>query len=248
MDNLLDYSVIEKLNLARTPVGIKLVAIKPEGIDRTDHPITFCQCVREAQEKGPFYAGEKDFPCVEPMLLGMQEFEPAYISGLVGGISGLFKEPRANRHLYQFLPRMLKGSVKYVVFSPIDQLTFDPDVTIFVADVGQAQTLIRAVGYATGESWSAKGTPVIACSWLYIYPILSGEMNFTVTGLSLGMQSLNVFPPGLFLIAVPWNKMAELLTNLKDDRLFRKMIPSTREEHFKNVNAMLEKLNHKISE
>ena len=51
---------------------------------------------------------------------------------------------------------------------------------------------------------------------MFNYPVLSGEMNFIVTGLGLGMQALNIFPPGLFIISVPWVKVPTMLNNLKE--------------------------------
>jgi uncharacterized protein (DUF169 family) len=177
-----DYSVFDKFNFERKPVGVKFVITRPEGIERLDKELNFCEMLKEAQTSSPFYVGEGDFHCVETMVLGMEDPEPVLVSGLLGGSSGLFKEARANRKLYQYLPKMLKGSVKYVAFSPIDQLTFDPDVMVITATVSQAQTILRSVGYSTGDYFSSKATPVVSCAWMYVYPVLSGEMNFTVTG------------------------------------------------------------------
>jgi hypothetical protein len=42
---------------------------------------------------------------------------------------------------------------------------------------------------------------------MYIYPYLSGEVNYTVTGLSMGMQTLKVLPQGLMIISIPWQKI-----------------------------------------
>jgi uncharacterized protein (DUF169 family) len=243
-----NFTVLDKLNLERKPVGIKYLPVKPEGLRRIDRCISLCLCVKEAQENVPFYAQQEDFPCVEPMLLGMSEFEPAYISGLAGATVGLFEEARANRRLYQNLPRMLPGSVKYVAFGAINEINFDPDVVVLTAGVDQAMIILRAIGFSSGEGWTAKGTPVIACSWLYIYPALSGEVNFTVTGLSLGMKVLNAFPPGLFLISIPWTRMASILENLEDNRLFQATKSSTCEEHFKGMDALLKQLETKMRE
>ena len=49
-----------------------------------------------------------------------------------------------------------------------------------------------------------------------IYPVISGEMNYVVTGLGLGMAAMNIFPAGLFLISIPFQKLAEALENLAE--------------------------------
>lgn len=242
-----DYSAFDKLNLERKPVGVKFLALKPEGIKRISEKRAFCEMFKEAQEGDPFYVQEDDFMCVEPVLLGMKDPEPALVSGSAGGDSGLFKEARANRKLYQYVPRMLKGSVNYVAFSPVDQLTFDPDVIVITANVGQARTILRSECYSSGEMWSCKGTPVMACSWLYIYPVVSGKMNFTVTGLSLGMQAINMdYPEGLFLISIPWNMMPVVIENLQDANLYRSWRSSGREEHFKKFDNRLSQLRQEL--
>jgi uncharacterized protein (DUF169 family) len=247
MSNPRDYSALEKLKLERKPVGVKFLPTKPEGIPRIKEKRALCEMFKEAQETGPFYVQEEDFMCVEPLLLGMKDPDPVLVSGLAGGSSGLFKELRANRKLYQYIPKMLKGSVNYVAFSPIDCLKFDPDVTVITANVSQARSILRADCYSSGDPWACQGTPVMACSWLYIYPVLSGRMNFTVTGLSLGMQAINVqFPEGLFLISIPWNMMPTVLENLQDANFYRSWRSSGREEHFRNFDKHLSQLRQEM--
>jgi uncharacterized protein (DUF169 family) len=237
-----DYSALDKLNLERKPVGVKFLPTRPEGMGRIKEKRALCEMFKEAQETGPFYVQEEDFMCVEPLLLGMKDPDPVLVSGMAGGTAGLFKELRANRKLYQYIPKMLKGSVNYVAFSPIDSLTFDPDVTIITANVAQARPILRADGYTSGDPWACQGTPVMACAWLYIYPVLSGRMNFTVTGLSLGMQAINMqIPEGLFLISIPWTMMPTVLENLQDANLYRSW-RSNREEHFKRFEDHLNEL------
>ncbi|MCR4420807.1 MAG: DUF169 domain-containing protein [Clostridia bacterium] len=211
-----DYSVLLRLGFERKPVGVKFLITKPEGIPRLDRSLNFCEMFREAQNRRPFWVGREDFECVEPFLLGMEEAGPMFVSGLIGEREGFYEEARANRAIYYYLPKMIKGSVRYVAFSALDVAPFDPDVTIFTADqVRQAQLLLRAATFSTGEAWSSQVTPVAACAWLYVYPVLSGRVNFTVTGLSMGMQSLKVLPDGLILVSIPWQVMPRVIENLQ---------------------------------
>ena len=243
-----DYSVFDKFNFERKPVGVKFLITKPEGVERPDKALNFCEMLKEAQTSSPFYVGKEDFHCIEVLLLGMEDPEPIFVSGLFGAVENLFKEARACRKMYQYLPRMLKGSVKYVAFSPIDQLPFDPDVMVITATVSQAQTILRSVGYSTGDYYCSKATPVAACAWIYIYPVLSGEMNYTVTGLGLGMQALDILPPGLFLISVPWNLLPTMMENLQEMYVGPAPPPPGGGEHRKRVKKLMEDLRKKIQE
>ena len=243
-----DYSIFDKFNFERKPVGIKYLPYKPEGIQRLSKSLYFCQMFKEAQTSEPFYVQKEDFHCTEPLTLGMEDPDPILLSGLVGETDDLYEELRANQKIYQLVPRMLKGSVKTVVFSPIDKLTFDPDVLVITTDnVDQARIILRASVYSTGETWSSKGTPVLACSWLYIYPYLTGEVNYTVTGLSMGMQTLKVLPQGLELISIPWTKLPMIMENLQKMSWHPISETITGEEHKKRFEKILGDITETIS-
>lgn len=213
----LDYSVLDKFNFERKPVGVKFTIARPKGIPKLAKELNMCEMLREAQENGAFYAGDRWY-CVgvEEMILGIKDPEPVLVSGVFGGEEGLFKGDNACRAMYRYLPTLPKGSVKYVAFAPLDKMTFEPDLLVITATIDQAQTLVRSINFSTGEPFVSKATPVVACSWIYIYPVVSGELNYVITGLGLGMQALNIFPPGLFLISVPFQRIPTMLDNLAD--------------------------------
>jgi uncharacterized protein (DUF169 family) len=211
-----DYSVFNKLNLERKPVGVKFSSVKLEGIKRLDKALNFCEMLKEAQTGSPFYVGKEDFRCIEPMLLGMEDPEPIFVSGLFGADLNVFKDANAARKIYQYLPRMLKGSVNYVTFAPVDRLSFDPDVMVVTADLKQSRPILRSVPYSTGDCISAKVTHVATCAWMYIYPVVSGQINYVITGLGAGMEAAKPLPAGLFLISIPWNLLPTMIENLPE--------------------------------
>jgi uncharacterized protein (DUF169 family) len=246
-----DYSILDKFGFERKPVGLKYLPNKPEGISHLTKELNFCEMLKEAQNTDPFYVTKGDFRCVEPMLLGFEDPEPILVSGLFGEKGKLFQEARANRNLYQVLPYMKKGSVHSVAFSPLDQLPFDPDALIITANVAQAQTLLRSLNYSTGEVISSKYTPVCSCAWMYNYPILTGEINYLITGLGLGMKTLNIFPSGLFIISIPWIKMNTVLENLQEmgvERIVSFHTPGPGgQQHRQNVKKIMEDLRRDIA-
>ncbi len=211
-----DYTVLDRFHFERKPVGVKYLPTRPKDIEPLKKALNFCEMIAEAQESEPFYVAPDNWHCVEPHILGFEDFPSIYSSGLFGGDEGLFKEPRANRQLYYDLPQLYKGSVQYVAFSPVDRLIFDPDVLVITATIDQAPVVLRALNYSTGEPLVSKTTPVVACSWIMIYPVISGEMNYVVTGLGLGMDAMDMFPAGLFLISIPYQKLGEALENLAE--------------------------------
>jgi len=59
------------------------------------------------------------------------------ISGQLGSEFSMFKTPSANRRVYDYVPVLPKGSVRYIIHSSLDQLTFDPDILMITADAAQ---------------------------------------------------------------------------------------------------------------
>jgi uncharacterized protein (DUF169 family) len=150
------------------------------------------------------------------MILGMEDAPTFAESGQIGLELEIFQEPRANSRLYQHIVKLPRGTVNYVVFAPLDKLTFEPDLLILLATPRQAEIVLRAMSYSTGELWEPKGTGVLGCTWIFTYPYQSGKVNYTVTGLAFGAKSKEVFPEGLVLISIPYNWIPIITQNLHE--------------------------------
>jgi uncharacterized protein (DUF169 family) len=210
------YAILEKFGFETPPVGVKFLPVKPKGIPRLDRKLEFCAMLVEAQNGKAFYVTKDDFDCIGAMLLGMVDVDPNFESGRMGPKLGVYKEDRANRRIYDYLPRIKGHSVNYAAFAPLDKMTFEPDELIIMASVSQAEILNRARSFATGEMWSARGTPVAGCAWIYLYPYLTGEINFTITGFGFGMKARKLFPEGRILMTIPWDRLNEIMKNLTE--------------------------------
>lgn len=211
-----DYSIFEKFNFEHQPVGMKYLLNKPEGIEKLDKSMPICQMFREAQDRSPFYAAGENFACVERLLLGFMEPEPIFESGQIGAKEKIYQEARANRRIYQYVPKLAKDTVRYVAFSPANKLPFEPDVLVITASPGQAEIILRALSYSTGKPLTTKITPVLMCAWVFLYPYVNGELNYTITGLGYGMRIKKLLPEGLVLISVPYDLLPRLIDNLRD--------------------------------
>jgi uncharacterized protein (DUF169 family) len=241
-----NLSIFNKFKFERKPVGVKFSPTKPDGIKRLDKILDFCEMLVEAQNGSAFYVTRKNFTCVGPLILGMADSDPVFESGRVGHKLEVFKNARANRRIYEFLPRLSRNTANYVVFSPLDKLSFEPDVLIVTANPSQAEIILRANSYSSGNMWSAKGTPVAACAWLYVYPYVSGELNFTMPGFSFGMRSRRLFPEGLLLISIPRHLLPGIVKNLAEMNWVPHSYAIGREEHKRKVKRIVEDLRQEI--
>jgi uncharacterized protein (DUF169 family) len=235
-----DLSVFDKLNLANEPIGVKFLYRKPVGIKRIGKPMAICEMLREAQSSdAPFYITAEDEDCFGAVTLGMKEMPPFAEAGELGYELDIFSEPRANGRLYNFLPKMQKGVINAVVLSPMNKLTFEPDLLILNATVSQAEIVLRAMDYLSGGLRESKTTGVFGCSWLFTYPFQTGKINYTVTGLAFGMKAKKVFPEGQILFSIPYDWIPILIHNM-NDMIFE--LPSFKE----SVKAFKERENRII--
>jgi uncharacterized protein (DUF169 family) len=105
MDMTSDYGVFDKFQFERKPVGVQFSLKKPEGIEPLDKGLALCELFREAQESRSFYVTEEHIEC-GAHLLGMKEFPPLMNSGQLGPMYAMFKNPGANRRIYEYMPQL----------------------------------------------------------------------------------------------------------------------------------------------
>jgi uncharacterized protein (DUF169 family) len=211
-----DLAIFEKFNFEVPPIGVKFLFYKPEGLKKLDKFISFCEMYKEAAAGKAFYATKDNFECVGHLTLGMVEYDPVVESGQLGPRFDLYKGPSPNRKLYDLIPRLSKDSVNYVAFAPLDKLSFDPDVLVITANTKQAEIILRATCHFSGRGWNCKGTNALGCSWLFVYPYVTGELNWTVAGLGCGMIARQVAQEGRILISIPYNQLPEIVAALQD--------------------------------
>ena len=236
-----DLSIYSKFNFEKPPVGVKFLLNKPEGIEQLDKSLAFCEMIKEAQQRGtPFYFTKENEDCVGKLPLGMEDMPPFAESGQIGPKFEIFQEPRANSRLYQYLPKFPKGTVNYVAFSTLDKLTFEPDLLILTATTSQAEIVLRAMSYSTGEIRETKATGVLGCAWLYVYPYQSGKVNYMITGLAFGMKAKEVFPEGWILISIPYHWIPIITQNLKEMKWVLPSYTDGREKFLEREKRVIE--------
>ncbi|MEM3703483.1 MAG: DUF169 domain-containing protein [Candidatus Bathyarchaeia archaeon] len=212
-----DMAIFNKLDLDRVPVGIKFLYSEPEGLEKLEKKLRLCAMVGEAQKRRkPFYIDKENESCYGKKVLGMESFPPFAESGQIGYELKIFQEPRANARLYFHAPLLRPNTVNYVAFSPLDKLTFDPDLLMVTANVGQAELILRAMSYSTGEPWVSKHTFVLSCAWLFAYPYISGKVNYVVSGMTSGSKSMKDPPEGQIIISIPYDWIPIIARNLQE--------------------------------
>ena len=212
-----DLSIFGKLGLEKPAIGVKFLPNKPEGVEQLDKAMALCSMIGEAQSRNaPFYATGENEDCVGGLPMGWIDVPPLALSGEMGRKWGIYEEPRANARLYYDTPQFSRNVFRYVVFSPLDKLTFDPDLLFLLATPSQAEIVFRAMLYVDGGLIESVTTNVLACAYLFPYPYFTGKVNYVVTGLAFGAKGRQTFPEGRLLITIPWNWISKIADNLAE--------------------------------
>jgi uncharacterized protein (DUF169 family) len=212
-----DCAILDKFAFEVQPVGVKFLAERPDSIERLNEKMALCEMLKKAQKGNVFYADQANHTCdAGPYVLGQADAPEPFISGRFGAGLKIFEEPRSASRLYHYIPRIGKGVVNYVALSPLSKLPFDPDVLIILSKTSQTEILLRAMSYRTGKMWSSKYSAAIGCAWIFVYPYMTGELNYTMTGLGHGMKRRKLFPEGQQLVSIPFDLLPSVLQTLQD--------------------------------
>jgi uncharacterized protein (DUF169 family) len=207
--------VFKRLEMEEPPVGVSFLTHPPDGIAKLGDQMRLCQMLKHAQTGNVFYADPENHTCGAGLYILGKDLPSVYTSGEYGAGLQVFDSLRAASRLYDQIPRLNIGrNINYILFSPLEKLTFSPDLLIVLAQAEQTEILLRALSYSTGKMWVSKSTGVIGCAWAFVYPYLTGDLNYMAI-LSLGMRALKLFPPGRQLISIPSELLPMMLDNLR---------------------------------
>ncbi len=212
-----DLSIYKKFNFEYSPVGVKFLFAKPEGFKQLDKELPLCEMVMEAhRKKEAFYITKENEDCMGREILGMLPFPEYAKAGQLGVDFEVFEDSRANSRMYHHNMTFPLGTVNYIIFAPLDALTFDPDLLILITNASQAEIVMRASSYRTGELWNSVSFSVAGCAWVFAYPYKTGKVNYIVTGMNFGTKAKGIYPEGLIMISIPWDKVPEITTSLQE--------------------------------
>ena len=236
-----DFKILDKFNFELAPVGIKYLFKKPpKDIPKYEGKVNICEAPAAAAKGKAFYNSLSEFSCVAPIILGMIDKDTVYEAGLMGQKYEIFDEPRDNKKLYQYAPRFPNGSIRYVLFAPLDKMTFNPDILFVHANGQQARILMRASGYSNTKIWHATAAAALTCSFMFVHCVQQSEINFAVTPVGMGGK---VYPDGTWLISFPYEVLPALIWSLENMNWtpgWDKMTPKELQKHIDHINKEVE--------
>ena len=240
-----DYSIFKKFGFERSPVAINYCFYKPEGVKLLDKPAGLCEMPKVCSEKGEaFYITAQEEDCVGKRFLGLP-MEVVHMrhadGGRLGVNLGAVQRPVCNLNLRKYCPTMVPGSVNYVLYTPFDEMVYEPDLLVFACKPTQAEVILRANTYMTGEPFESIGTTVANCTSLFIYPYQTGKINYMTSGLSWGMNGRHVYPEGQVVVVIPFQKLGIVIDGLSEMTWYRDALKLDRDGYVEWDRLLTEK-------
>jgi len=235
-----DLGIFDKFGFDVQPVGVKFLVKRPDNVEKLEEKMALCEMLKKAQEGNAFFADAENHACDAGLyVLGQTDAMEPFVSGEFGAGLKIFEEPRSASRLYLHIPKIGKGIVNYIAFSPLNKLPFEPDLLILLANTSQTEILLRSMSYRTGEIWLSKFSPAIGCAWIFIYPYLTGKLNYTMTGLGHGMKRRKLFPEGQQIVSIPFDLLSHMIQSLQD---MPWVLPAYEPDGMEYVKQLLDKL------
>lgn len=143
----------DKLGLTKSPVAIKFVLREediPEGIKKIDGNIRHCEMVQRAAQGGIFYATSEEQMCKGgAAAIGLMEAPDAIKTGEFYQSLGRFKSLGSAKRTMEEIPK-IDPMMKAVIYAPLEDIKFDPDVIVIICKPAQAMKLSQAMIYTRG--------------------------------------------------------------------------------------------------
>jgi len=213
--NNIGTDLIRLLKLKTSPIAVALVSdiIEiPEDVERIEGPLRHCQMVDKVRKEGKqFYAIADDQQCKGgAAIMGMQEIAPKLASGETYYNLGRFESIESARNTMEQVPVLPAGSIKAVIYGPLDKITFNPNVIIIIDTPKKAMQISQALIHHSGGRVNASFAGIQSvCADGVVFPLKNG-----IVSVSLGCGGSRKFAnigEDEMILGIPVEKLPELV-------------------------------------
>jgi uncharacterized protein (DUF169 family) len=202
------------------PLAIKMLTSEDEIPQDAKSPLrdygasfTLCQALALGRRDGLTVVLDKHSQSCPIALAGLGFVRPdEYLSGKYA-LAPTNRPAEAQKKAAEAVPRFEFGKFRYILISPIQKASFDPDVIIFYGNGAQVMRMIQAAVFASGESLTSKSSGAGGCLLPIVEPIVEGKCKYSVPG--NGERRLGLIADGELAFAMPRNRFEEVVRGLK---------------------------------
>jgi len=173
--------LIGLLQLEHPLIAIGVDETPPRNLKKLDGKMPFCEMWKRALGGEAFFATADNHDCLTGgYYLGLIEenAKEAICIFLVNQVRTFKSHEIVERYLSN-VPMLKSGQFKTACVSPLDALSFKPDIVIIVCNPEQAMLVLWAYSYDFGEP--VRGyTGTATCLSTFIEPYLTGKPSFSL--------------------------------------------------------------------
>ena len=207
----------EILNLEREPVAIKWSLREPNDIKKETEPSRFCTKLDKASKGEIFYSTVEEESCMGGLRYsGMKdrtELPKNVQSGSFLVPAGVYKSVPAVQRSWQNNKAIDAGIFSAILFAPLIQANFSPDIVFIISNSEQAMMLLHANAYDSGShGLGADSGPI--CSSMAAIPYLTGKVTYGFG--DIGSRNNMELKPDDVMVTIPRTDLKRILANLKE--------------------------------
>jgi uncharacterized protein (DUF169 family) len=202
--------LIKALEFDGSPVAVAIIPELPIGMVPIRYRATACIMVQIARRGATFYSSGKDILCGGRANLGMGESPIRKLDDFLVRREKLFGSKTAADELIDSAITKAPNQGKYLVFAPLERVSFTPDVVLFIGTPAQVSRIIFLNAFETGRFDTLHGEPL--CSGAIAAPITSGKIG--VSFLDMACRSFGRYRPEEMVVGVPYNRLSHIVNNL----------------------------------
>jgi uncharacterized protein (DUF169 family) len=200
----------EVLELDGSPVAVSIVHDTPWQMEKIRRKLTACMMVQIARNGASFYCSGNSLICGGRSNLGMGELTARKLDDFLVYVEKLFLSKTAARRLIEAGRKMAPNKGNYMIFSPLADASFTPDVVLFVGTPEQVSRIMFLDAFESGQMDTVHGEPL--CSGAIASPITTGKIG--VSFLDMSCRFMGGYRPEEMVIGVPYYKMRNLVDNI----------------------------------
>ena len=207
----------EILKLERDPVAIKWSVREPRNIKKEEGKSRFCAKLGKAMNGEIFYSTVEEEECGGGMRYsGMKDPKELNANMRSGSFlipRGVFKSVPAFQRAGTHNPSIEPGIFQAVIFAPLIQADFEPDVIFIVCNAKQGMNILHANAYDSGSEGLGAGIGPICCT-MAAKPYLTGEVTYGFA--DVGSRTYTDIKPDEKLVSIPAPELGRIITNMEE--------------------------------
>lgn len=218
----MDYPELGKklkaiLKLEREPVAIKWVSREPRNIPKEEEKSRFCTKLDKAMNGEIFYSTVEEEECMGGLrYTGMKdpkEFPKNMRSGAFLVPAGVYKSITAVQRSWKLNIAIEPDIFTAILFAPLNQAEFDPDVIFIVASSRQGMEILHANAYDSGShGLGADSGPI--CSSMAAIPYLTGKVTYGFG--DVGSRNNMKVKDEEIMVSIPATDLERITLNLEE--------------------------------